>query len=356
MSSARYPTLVCALLLVGACAGTGDPPALPDATRFVPGAITLPREPPEDALLAPVREALQTAPLVTLPPPEAVPMLFEPHGKAGTRPPRPRRTDNPVSAAERGALLTPSRGGYADATSAILRFPYKVGAVYLITSSPAHPTTVLLPIGLRLAVPPSLSEEWDVGFAESGTGEERQEAIIVRPTVAGLEATTPLLTKSGHLLLCRLKSQEKAAVLAVTWELPLVQVVTAAGSAPAAPKGPVIHLARLHTQYTIEPGKVPVNWMPAEVYDDGNVSVVRFTELKHTAAPALFALGPDGTKPLPLEYTTYAVPGHPEKGEFYVTRGLYARLQLRDGAGGVVTIIRLPTPEPPYTEVRHETR
>ncbi len=214
---ARTAVLV-ATLALSACAAPHDPPALPDAARFVPPAVTLPTAPaPDEALLAPVRDTLKTAPLVTLPPPEAVHIPQEDKRPAGKgRPQGPLRTD-PVTAAEQGSLLTPSRGGYAETTSAVLRYPYRLGAVYVITTSPNHPTTLLLPPGLRLASPPSLDPDaWDVGFAEMGDGAERQEAIILRPTTAGLEATTPLLTKSGHLLLCRLKSQEKAAVLAVT--------------------------------------------------------------------------------------------------------------------------------------------
>ena len=76
------------------------------------------------------------------------------------------------------------------------------------------------------------------------------------------------------------------------------------------------------------------------MYDDGQVTVIRFAEaLTYTTAPVLSV--PEGKRTLPMEYTVYAVPDHPEKGEFYLTRGLYPRLQLRDGRGGVVTITRL---------------
>ena len=89
-------------------------------------------------------------------------------------------------------------------------------------------------------------------------------------------------------------------------------------------------------------------------YDDARYTVIRFPSgLAHTSAPALFAVDTDGQKPLPVEYTTYAVPGKPEHGEFYVTRGLYPWLQLRDGAGGMVTIVRLPQPGLVYKEQAH---
>jgi hypothetical protein len=40
-----------------------------------------------------------------------------------------RTWDDAVREAGQGSLLTPTRGGFADATSAILRYPYRTGAV-----------------------------------------------------------------------------------------------------------------------------------------------------------------------------------------------------------------------------------
>jgi type IV secretory pathway VirB9-like protein len=268
-----------------------------------------------------------------------------------------------VEQAEQGSYLTASRASFAENTSAILRYPYKTGAVYEIITSPAHATTLLLPPGMRLAAPPVLDgEAFDVGFAEmNGEGEERQEAIILRATAPGLEVTTPLLTKSGHLLLLRIKSREQKAMLAVTWELPLVKVLTtggkATGTAAPAPNSPKIDLSRLHTHYSIERGKQPVAWLPVEVYDDARVTVVRFAEdLGYTTAPVLMAVTLDGKKTLPLEYVAYQVPAQPEKGLFYVTKGIYPRLRLVDGQQGAVDIVRLPTPAPAFVERSHAPR
>jgi type IV secretory pathway VirB9-like protein len=338
-----------------------DPPALPDTPTFVPPAVTLPTTPPEHPLQS-LQTALQQAPIVQLPPPEAQPRLVEP--PAPSERPRPRgRQGDPITQAEHGSLLTASRASFAENTSAILRYPYKTGAVYEILTSPAHATTLLLPPGIRLAAPPVLdSEAFDVGFAEmNGDSAERQEAIMLRATVPGLEVTTPLLTTSGHLFLLRIKSREQKAMLAVTWELPLVKVLTTGTKVSAASSNtlgsPTIDLARLHTQYAMEPGPQPVAWAPVEVYDDAHVTVVRFQEdLGYTAAPVLMAGTSDSKKTVPLEYVAYQVPGHPEKGLFYVTKGIYPRLRLLDGQHGRVDIVRLPTPPPAYVEQSHATR
>jgi type IV secretory pathway VirB9-like protein len=194
--------------------------------------------------------------------------------------------------------------------------------------------------------------EWVIGYVQSGIEDTYRESWVIRPVYSGLDATTPVLFKGGQFFVLHLTSQEKQGTLAVAWEGE--GTVTAAAAkpvkaAPTGPRPPKIALDRLHIQYKIEAGKSPVAWMPAECYDDGNLTVVRFPEsLKFTSAPVLSAL--EGKRTLPIEYTVFAVPDHPEKGEFYVTRGLHPRLQLRDGKGGIVTITRLPTPEPVYAE------
>jgi type IV secretory pathway VirB9-like protein len=360
------------MLLGGLSACTGgalDPPALPDSSHFVPPAVTLPQAEAaasrtiEDTLaqIRAAREALTHAPLVQVPPQEAVGTRVEkpPPERKG-----PRRASDPIAQAEQGSLLTANRASFAENTSAILRYPYKIGAVYEIITSPAHATVLLLPPGLQRAVPLVLDpEKFDVGVAEMGAEPDdwRQEAIILRAVTAGLEVTTPLLTKSGHLFMLRIKSREEKAMLAVTWELPLMHVITGdlrPGRESQAPiPSPKIDLARLHTQYRIEPGKQPVSWTPVEAYDDAKVTVVRFAEdLGYTTAPVLMAVTLDGKTTLPLEYLTYQVPDHPEKGLFYVTKGIYPRLRLLDGQQGRVDIVRLPAPDPAYVEQSHAPR
>jgi type IV secretory pathway VirB9-like protein len=168
-----------------------------------------------------------------------------------------------------------------------------------------------------------------------------------------------LFSTSGHLFLIRLISQAAPGVLAVQFELPLLQMITGTRQPETAPEaGPKIDLARLHTQYTIAlQGKQPVAWMPVEAYDDGRLTVIRFAEsLEFTAAPVLMAVTPDGKKTLPLEYITYQVPGRKDQGEFYLTKGLYPRLRLIDATKGTVDIVRLPTPAPAYVEQPHVPR
>jgi hypothetical protein len=231
-----------------------------------------------------------------------------------------------------------------------------MGAIYQVPVGVNHPVTFLFPLTLHLSAPPILDkDQWGVVRVVTGKEDTYQDKLSIRPFYTGLDATTPLMFDTGQFFLVQLKSQDASGTLAVTWEMPpTVQPQANAKLVklpPAGPQPPKIALDRLHIQYKLEPGKVSVSWFPAEAYDDGNITVIRFAEsLKFTSSPILTAV--EGKRTVPVEYTVFAVPDHPEKGEFYVTRGLYPRLQLRDGKGGIVTIIRLPTPEPTYTEKR----
>lgn len=347
-----YTALVLTLVACGGCTMQETaPPAVPDATRFVPPAITTPVEAPTPPLAA-----VALTPPVTVPPVEALPTVVPRLHKPG-QPIRDR-----VAEAAEGSMLTPWRGGFADNTSALLRYPYKTGAVYVVPTSPNHPTTLLLPPGLTLATAPVLDDaQWLSGGGTIDEGDSLQQAIIVCPKSEGLETTMPLLTKSGHLFLVRLKSQAAPGVLAVTWELPLLHVLTDSrtpDTTRATETAPKIDLSRLHTQYKFEvQSKHSVPWMPVEAYDDGRLTVIRFAEsLEYTSAPVLMAVSADGKKVLPLEYVTYQVPGRKDKGEFYLTKGLYPRLRLLDATKGTVDIVRLPTPQPAYEETRHGAR
>jgi hypothetical protein len=289
---------------------------------------------------------------VTLPPDEAQGTVKQPtRGKRGKG-----RTQKPAAPPHR--IFTPAQGRLEPDT-AVLHYPYRRGAIYVVRTAPQHPSTLILPPGMVTAVPPVLDTsqetgQWDVGYAPMMLDDDLQEAIVLRPRYTTGQATTPILTKTGERLLVRLQVQEQPGDLMVTWDIPQGN---SKKLEPQTLQAPSIDLARLHTQYRLEPGKQPVNWLPVEIYDDAKLTVIRFAEsLEFTAAPVLFALTADGKQTVPLEYTTYSVPGHPEKGEFYLTRGLHSRLQLRDGRGGIATIIREPSPAPGYKETTHAVR
>ena len=136
-------------------------------------------------------------------------------------------------------------------------------------------------------------------------------------------------------------------MVAVTWELPTVQIIGGeAQSISGRAKAPVMHtpmisLERLHTGYTIEVmGKYRPAWMPQSVLDDGSKTVIRFREpLGFTNAPAVFTMHPDHTPGI-VEFTTYSNPEHPEQGLYYIVQGLWPELRLRGTDQQEVKIVR----------------
>jgi type IV secretion system protein VirB9 len=238
--------------------------------------------------------------------------------------------------------MAPSRRGYANGHSSLQRYPYRPGTLYAIYSSPNHPTTILLPPGERLAAAPTLNPDaWDVGVAEMGSDSTRQEAVIVRPVAPGLEATTPLLTQSGRVFFCRLRSFQTTSMVAVTWDVPQgigLPVEARTSSTLTAP--PAVDVTRLHTAYVVEPIKGNPPWLPLAVYDDGSKTVICFqASLRYTNAPAVFVRHADGS-PGVVEFTPYDVPDAPEKGAYYLVQGLWPQLELRGSEGQVVRITR----------------
>jgi type IV secretion system protein VirB9 len=197
-----------------------------------------------------------------------------------------------------------------------------------------------------LAAAPTLNPDaWDVGVAEMGSDSTRQEAVIVRPVAPGLAATTPLLTQSGRVFFCRLRSFQTTSMVAVTWDVPQSIGLpghpgTSSTPAIALPSPPAVDVARLHTAYVVEPVKGSPPWLPLAVYDDGSKTVIRFQEaLRYTNAPAVFVRHADGS-PSVVEFTPYDVPEAPEKGAYYLVQGLWPQLELRGSEGQVVRITR----------------
>lgn len=336
------------LLTLSACAAPQLPPALPDERRW-------PSEAPGFATPEQLRPMLPD--LAPMWPPVLQPVALEPPvtlNAKTTKRQRPERPDTIMRDANREALITPGRTGYFGG-SAIQRYVYQPGRVYLVVSSPSHPTTILLPPGERLASGPVIDrtegEGWDVGIAEMPAEGDRVEALWIRPYKAGLESTLPLLTLGGRAYFLRLKSQETLGMVAVTWELPTVQVLPRDSTEkperprqeqPTSLRAPHVALDRLHNAYRIDiVGKHTPPWVPVTVFDDGQRSYIRFKEpaLTYTSAPALFGVSSDQNPSL-IEFSTFS----DGKGLWYVVEGLFPEMRLRGIDNLEVKITRIPTP------------
>jgi type IV secretory pathway VirB9-like protein len=329
----RFIAVILLTISLSACTAEHQPPALPDAKLWpdeTPGLATPDQIHP---------------PLPPLPPPiPPAARIAEP-----SKPPvkKRQRPDVIMRQANTAALVTPERQGYFG-DSAIQRYIYQPGKIYLIVSSPSHPTTLFLPPGERLAAAPVVDPEaWEVSATEMTGDGHRVEAIMLRPFQASLDSTLPLLTQGGRAYFCRVRSQEALGMVGVTWELPTVHVIDPEPRAkPTRLKAPVmqapmVSLDRLHTGYTIEiVGKYRPAWMPERVLDDGTKTLIRFREpLGFTNAPAVFTVHADKTPGI-VEFSTYSDPERPEQGLYYIVQGLWPELRLRGMENQEVKIVR----------------
>ena len=351
-------TLLVCLLAAGCASRYHSLPASPTG-RTEPGPILAPLVPaelPAPEAVPPLEAAREAFPVRAVPvvtPTDAEWQQFQ-HAKAPKEPEPPVEPPaKTISRANALATLSPSRQGYANDASVVQHYPYTPGTRYEIYTSPNAPTTILLPVGERLASPPMLNPDaWDVHILEAGEGPERQEAIILRPVSVGLDATIPLFTKSGLRFFCRVRSFEKTSMVAVSWMVPKRRPVLVAETPKDGPphyrpvfQPPMIDRTRLFHGYSLDydaDHRPP--WVPTGVFDDGKQTVIQFAEpLDFTNAPVLAALHSDGVSGL-IQYSPYSVPNHPEKGFFYVAVGLWPRLELKGTDGYVVRIVRQSPP------------
>ena len=110
----------------------------------------------------------------------------------------------------------------------------------------------------------------------------------------------------------------------------------------------------MHTAYRLEPqGKVTPPWVPVSTFDDGTRTYIKFQEaLTYTRAPGVFGVTPQGTTAL-VQSHMYVMPGQPERGAWLLVQGLWPALELKDGAGLSMRIIRQAPQPGPSQEVTH---
>jgi type IV secretion system protein VirB9 len=363
MRPSTLPVLLTAGLLASGCAGWTAPPAVPDAQVVFEEA----RDTPAAPVPPQVSEASVLAPLPTLPTPSpmrpveaAAPPPKMPGKAKRSKPARPEAPEGVIREANAASRVQPSRQNYFGC-SAIQRYVYQPGKIYDLVSSPNHPSLVMLPPGERLAAAPiANSEDWEIGAVEASEGATRQETVVVRPLNPGLTATMPLICQSGRAYFVQLRSTESTSMAAITWQLPVVQILTPKTSpeptqARQGMEGkmpsPMVAVDRVHTAYRLETVSGVPPWVPLATWDDGSKIIIRFKQsLQYTLAPAVFVLGHDG-KPRIVETTPYE-DGDPTHGAYYMVSGLYPVLTLRDGQGNEVRITRVTGHATPYRETR----
>jgi len=289
------------LFLLSACASAQTPaPATP---AFKPAAVA-----PSASL--PVK-------IVTVTQPLPLPGQLQPY-------PEVIRADHiapaaRVNAADRQALIEPSRDGYVNAMQV---YPFTPGALYKLYAAPQKVSDVTLQPGETLvAISAGDTVRWVVGDTTSGTGADKQVHILAKPFASGLRTNLVITTdrRSYHL---ELQSTDHTYMAALSWTYPNDELIVLKKqndeAKTALPVDSGISLSNLNFDYTIS-GDNPV-WKPLRAFDDGRHVYVEFpATLDRGEAPPLFVVGEGGSTDL----VNYRV-----RGNYYIVDQLFSVAEL----------------------------
>jgi type IV secretion system protein TrbG len=238
-----------------------------------------------------------------------------------------RPTSEVIEDANRRASAGPERDGYFNA---IMTYDFAEGALFQVYAAPLRLTAIELQAGEKIVGKPAAGDtiRWIMGVGRSGSDTAEQQHLYVKPTRAGL-TTTMVINTDRRTYYLELHSFDETYMAAVRWRYPQDEVTSALGGAAEkdalarATTATHLDLDALNFSYRISVEKGRPIWTPAQVFDDGRKTFIRFPGAMLTReAPALFVVsGADDT-----ELVNYRV-----KNDYYVVDRLVDRAELRLG-------------------------
>jgi type IV secretion system protein VirB9 len=234
-----------------------------------------------------------------------------------TRPPTIR-----VDAANAAALQEPTMHGYINA---IQVYPFVEGALYRLYAAPEQMSDIALERGESLvAVSAGDTVRWVVGNTTSGSWDESQVHILVKPFAPDLK-TNMVITTDRRAYHLALESTEKTAMAALSWTYPEDQLIALNAqnekADAAAPIASGLALEHLRFRYAITGDNPP--WRPVRAFDDGSKVYIEFPgRIDQGEAPPLFVVEPNGDNDL----VNYRV-----RRNYYIVDRLFAAAELRLG-------------------------
>ncbi|WP_137391923.1 P-type conjugative transfer protein TrbG [Rhodoligotrophos defluvii] len=299
-------------LAIAACAADGAPPPeiSYDSDDFAPATV----EP----------EPSRPVEIVTLPEPLPLPGQLKPVPDRDPAAPDKRPPPARVDAANKAARLEPTKHGYVNAVQV---YPFTAGALYRLYAAPEQVSDIALQPGEKLvAVSAGDTVRWVVGDTTSGSGDEQQVHILVKPVAPDLETNLVITTdrRAYHL---ELESTERTYMASVSWHYPHDQLIALrrqnerAIDAEARVVDRGLSLDRLRFRYEITGDDPP--WRPVRAFDDTNKVYIEFPRrIDQGEAPPLFVVGSQGG----AELVNYRV-----RDNYYIVDRLFAAAELRLG-------------------------
>jgi type IV secretion system protein VirB9 len=234
-----------------------------------------------------------------------------------------------VAAANRRALVEPSRAGFVNAVQV---YPWSEGALYRLLAAPGVVSDIALQPGEGLvSVAAGDTTRWVIGDTTSGAGAAKRTHILVKPIAPGLH-TNLVITTDRRVYLLFLQSRAGEGMAAISWTYPEDELIALKAAEAAAPVAQGIAVDRLNFNYRIEGDRAP--WAPVRAFDDGTQTFIEFpASVGSGEIPPLFVIGSSGR----AELVNYR-----QSGRYYVVDRLFSVAELRLGEKHqlVVRIVR----------------
>lgn len=303
----RIPAFLLATVSLGACASHVPPPVISyDQEAFKPAKEQHDPVPKPTAPQIPIGKVIGP---VLSPVPVSKVELPSPTAR--------------VEAANLSALHEPTSGNYLNAVQV---YPFSENALYRLYTAPQQVSDVALQPGETLsAVSAGDTVRWAVGDTASGSGQNKQVHVLVKPFAPNLATNLVILTdrRTYHL---SLQSTDHVSMTAVSWSYPdtgLISDRTAGAAATPAVTNVDFGIAldSLNFRYEVAGDNPP--WKPVRAFDDGHKVYIEFPgRIDQGEAPPLFVVGADGGN----ELVNYRV-----RGNYYVVDRLFGAAELRLG-------------------------
>lgn len=248
-----------------------------------------------------------------------------------------------IDQANEGAAVEPDAGRFINA---IQIYPFAIGSLYQVYTAPEQVTDIALQPGEALmSVSAGDTVRWVLGDTVSGSGENEQVHILVKPISSGL-TTNLIITTSKRTYHIEMRSFRETYMAAVSWRYPHEELMLRKADRRAtrrAPRKPVEHglqIERLNFRYEID-GDAP-HWRPLRAFDDGKKVFIQFpARLDQGEAPPLFVVGRNGESQL----VNYRI-----NGAYYVVDRLFGAAELRLGEKDQ-QVVRISRTRDPVTKM-----
>lgn len=195
-----------------------------------------------------------------------------------------------IENANAAARIEPRPEGYYNA---IQIYPWSEGALYQVYTAPGKITDIALEPGEALTgagpIAAGDTARWIIGDTTSGSGEEPQVHILVKPSRPDID-TNLVVTTDRRVYRIELRTVEGSYMPAVAWNYPRLPA-SQRSVVPATPRIPAV--SARNYRYGLNGDTPP--WRPVAVYDDGRRVYVEFPGgIVQGEMPPVFVLGPEG--------------------------------------------------------------